>query len=165
MQNTFAPLLLTLLLVSCSVTPKQPAVPIAPPLNTFRSEQYGLSFSYPAQWHINSESDNRALTGLDIIFSAEDPNAHEGMRIDTVTPRLTIAKRIYTIDKKMIRSQGDISVGGEPGKIVRQTSGFSNIFVKHGDFLYEFQTGGVLLTNGVIDSVKFFAQSSSSKSP
>ncbi len=162
MRSYLAPLLVVFLLAGCqSGTPKQASVPPVVQNKIFRSDKFGFSFSYPAQWHINEESDNRALMGLDYVFNTGDPDAHEGVSIDDIG-RKTLRSRLLSLDKPRILSMKEIPVGGEPGQVVVENTGYSYVFVKHGTLLYEFQTKGILLENGVIASVKFFSASSSS---
>jgi len=134
---------------------------------TYRSETYGFELQYPASWRISEESRNRQYLGSDIVFTTGSGTI-EGINVDDAKNR-SIQWSIVRLDKNVVRSIGDITVGGEPGKIVRLKGlndnglGIIYVYVKRGDRLYHFKTKGPMLDEGVIASVRFLAASSSSK--
>ena len=155
--------LLFLLASGCTPPKKSDMLPpSAPAVFTYRSDRFGVEFTLPSSWRVSEESQNRPLTGLDILVGTGNPNDHEGIRVDALGPRVSIVRRIATLDKKIVRSVENISIGNEQGKIVHTTSGYDYLFVVHGDNLFEFQTNGALLERGILTSIAFLSSSSSS---
>lgn len=123
---------------------------------TLRSEKYGIELRYPAEWSIDEFRSDREKSGSDIVFDTGNPESHEGIRVDR-NSNATIEDSVQKIDPEVIASITDIVIDTEPAKRVDTTEfGMTRIFVKHGNTLYEFITGGTTMIDmGVIDSVKF----------
>ena len=123
----------------------------------YRNEQYGFQVELPANWSVDQELSNRDLSGEDIFFDTgiDAGEVHEGIKVD-VSKGGTVEDLVKKIDKNIIWNISDISVDGEKGKRV-DTTEFAQIIilVPHGGFIYQFTTGGAMISEGVLASVHF----------
>lgn len=120
-----------------------------------RNEEYGIELRYPAEWSIDEFRSDREKSGSDIVFDIGIPESHEGIRVDK-SSNATVEYSVQNIDPEVIENITDLVIDGEPATRVDTTEfGTTRIFVKHGDTLYEFITGGRMIDMGVIASVKF----------
>jgi hypothetical protein len=134
----------------------------APEMQTYRNDSYGIEMRIPSSWRASHESNNRQLTGADILFDTGVWGEHEGIRIDS-TKKTSMQKLVSFMDAKKMRTFADVTIGGDPGKKVEMLGQeMTYFFVQHGGFVFTFQTEGRMVKAGTIDSVRFFDASSSS---
>ncbi len=122
---------------------------------TYHSEQYGFEIKYPSSWAVDQLRSSRETSGSDVVFNAGvGGESHEGIRVDPTT--ISLDDWLSRIDKSIIENTSRLTVGGEPAIRVDTTEfGQKMIATKFNGRLYLFNTGGAMITTGMLATFKF----------
>lgn len=121
---------------------------------TYTNTTLGFSIKYPTDWTVDSLRSNREKSGSDVVFDIGIPESHEGVRVDV--SNLTLDEWVSQSDKNVIEETYRLTIDGQPAIRIDTTEfGQKLIGVKFNDKLYVFTTGGRMIENGTLSTVKF----------
>ncbi|MBU1017478.1 hypothetical protein KKA33_00435 [Patescibacteria group bacterium] len=121
---------------------------------TYSSEEYGFEIQYPTNWKIDKLRSNKETSGSDIVFATDNLATHEGIRVDETD--LTLTEWLNDFDKSIILKKSELIVDGQEA-LRLDISEFSQkiIATRHKNRFYLITTGGKMIENGMLSTLKF----------